>query len=224
MKKWIFATVLLLLAALGAALFLRSDEPLPPGFNSIRAEPAFQDPAMLARAWALPVAREFQRPLISQRNPSSCGPTSVSNVIKSTGGVSTADDVAAHGSGCLAGICFWGLTLTQLADAARETAPGWTVTELRPASLEAFREELRQANDPSQRLIINFTRAPLFAAGGGHHSPIGGYLEPEDLVFVLDVNERFGPWLVSSERLFEAMNTVDSSSGTKRGLLRMIKQ
>ena len=71
--------------------------------------------------------------------------------------------------------------------------------------------------------MINFHRRPLFGAGGGHHSPIGGYLEPEDLVFVLDVNERFGPWLVSSDRLFEAMDSVDSSSGMKRGLLRMTR-
>jgi hypothetical protein len=72
-------------------------------------------------------------------------------------------------------------------------------------------------------VLINFHRKPLFGAGGGHHSPIGGYLEAEDLVFVLDVNERFGPWLVSTPRLFEAMDTVDSSSGAKRGLLELKK-
>ena len=90
-----------------------------------------------------------------------------------------------------------------------------------PIHWGAFRAELRQANDPRQRLIINFTRRPLFGTGGGHHSPIGGYFDAEDLVFVLDVNERFGPWLVSSERLFEAMDTVDSSSGARRGLLKL---
>lgn len=36
---------------------------------------------------------------------------------------------------------------------------------------------------------------------------------------MLDVNDKFGPWLVSSERLFRAMDSVDSSSGKKRGLL-----
>jgi len=33
----------------------------------------------------------------------------------------------------------------------------------------------------------------LLSSGGGHHSPLGGCLEAEDLVFVLDVNEKFGP-------------------------------
>ncbi|HEY6077173.1 MAG TPA: phytochelatin synthase family protein, partial [Polyangiaceae bacterium] len=70
-----------------------------------------------------------------------------------------------------------------------------------------------------RRYIVNFQRAPLFAQGVGHHSPIAGYLEPEDLVFVLDVNEKFKPWLVSSERLFKAVDTSDGDK--KRGLLRI---
>lgn len=54
--------------------------------------------------------------------------------------------------------------------------------------------------------------------GGGHHSPIGGYLEAEDLVYVMDVNEDYKPWLVSRETLYAAMNTFDGEK--KRGMLR----
>ncbi len=223
MRKFGIAAALLLIAGAGAALSLRQDPP-PPGFVSIKSTPAFQDPALLERAWALPVAKTFPRPLISQTNPSACGPASVSNVLRSSGAATTSDEVASHGSGCFSGLCFGGLTLSQLAEAARASSPGWAVVDEHPANLEEFRAALRLANDPSRRLIINFTRKPLFGAGGGHHSPIGGYLDAEDLVFVLDVNENFGPWLVSSERLFEAMDTVDSSSGLKRGLLRMGRQ
>jgi hypothetical protein len=210
------------LLGVAAVLFLsRADAPLPPGFISIRAAPAFQDAALLGRAFALPVASTFPRPLLSQTNPSSCGPTSVANVLRSAGDASGPDEVAAHGAGCLGGFCFGGLTLAQLAAATRATTSQWQVSELHPETLEAFREELRHANEPNRRLIINFHRRPLFGSGGGHHSPIGGYLEAEDLVLVLDVNARFGPWLVSSARLFEAMDTIDSSSGQKRGLLRL---
>src|SRR5215204_6508971 len=76
---------------------------------------------------------------------------------------------------------------------------------------------LRQANDPRHRYIINFSRAPIFGAGVGHHSPIGGYLENEDLVLVLDVNPDFKPWLVERTRLYGAMNTF--ADDQKRGLL-----
>jgi hypothetical protein len=145
-------------------------------------------------------------------------------MLNSAGLVRSADEVAAHAAGCVAGFCFGGLTLTQLADATRASAEGWKVTELRPANVEALRDELKKAaNDPRYRLLANFHRKPLFGSGGGHHSPLGGYLEAEDLVFVLDVNERFGPWLVSTARLFEAMDTMDSSSGAKRGLLELEK-
>ena len=77
---------------------------------------------------------------------------------------------------------------------------------------------------------MNFSRAPIFGAGGGHHSPIALAVvrrivkdadEAEDFVFVLDVNADFQPWLVERERLFAAVDTVDSSSGQKRGLLRI---
>jgi Phytochelatin synthase len=53
--------------------------------------------------------------------------------------------------------------------------------------------------------------------GVGHHSPIGGYLEAEDLVFILDVNQNYQPWLVERKRLFDAVNTLDGDR--KRGLL-----
>jgi hypothetical protein len=42
-------------------------------------------------------------------------------------------------------------------------------------------------------------------------------LEAEDLVFVLDVNEIYKPWLIQRERLFAAMDTLDGDK--KRGLL-----
>ena len=43
------------------------------------------------------------------------------------------------------------------------------------------------------------------------------HLESEDLVFVLDVNRDYQPWLVERSRLFAAMNTFDGEK--KRGLL-----
>ena len=95
---------------------------------------------------------------------------------------------------------------------------GLRATALRDLTLEQFRAELRKTNDPSLRYTINFTRQPLFGRGGGHHSPVGGYVEDLDLVFVLDVNERFRPWLVPSARLFAAIDTTDPDSGKKRGL------
>jgi hypothetical protein len=186
---------------------------------SIRAEKTYQDAALLERAWALPVAARYRSGLLYQANASLCGPTSIVNVERSFGQSDADTDQVLDGTGkCWSGICFMGLSLDELSEVARR-ATGRKVTLLRDLTLEQFRDELRHANDPSRRYIVNFQRAPLFARGGGHHSPVAGYLEPEDLVFVLDINDQFKPWLVKTERLFKAVDLVDGDK--KRGLLRI---
>ncbi len=170
-------------------------------------------PELLQRAWALPVAQRYT-PLLSQSFRAICGPTSVANVLRSMS-VETGKNPFKR----------WGLramSLDQVVNESAEVVPeGWRVEAVRPSSVDALRDELRRSNDDRYRYVVNFSRAPLFGGGGGHHSPLGGWLESEDLAFVLDVNSGYGPWLVSAERLFEATNTTaDWSTGLKRGLAR----
>lgn len=185
---------------------------------SIKSDASYQSVTLLERAWQLPVAKTYRPGLLFQPNGSLCGPTSVANVERSFGKTSILPDQVLDGTGrCWTGVCWMGLSLDQLADVARHT--GRKVTILRDLSLDQFRDEVRRANEPNRRYIVNFQRAPLFTTGGGHHSPIAGYLEEEDLVFVLDVNDKFQPWLVKTDRLFKAVDTSDE--GKKRGLLRI---
>jgi len=192
----------------------------PPTFDvpSIRARKEYQDPALLARGWELPAAQSVRPKLSYQSNGSKCGPSSLANVFRSLGEDVDEQGILKDSGKCWSGICFGGLTLDELAELARKRGTR-KVMLLRDLDYEAFLAELRRSNDPKRRYVVNFQRGLLFAKGTGHHSPIGGYLEPEDLVFVLDVNEDFRPWLVEPRRLFDAMNSVDSSSGKKRGLL-----
>ncbi len=182
------------------------------GYESGVLRPTVREPELLAKAWTLPVAAKYA-PLRSQGFRSICGPTSVANVLRSLG--------VATGANPLRGFGLRAMSLEQVASEGGEVMPaGWTVAVVRPASVEALRDELRSANDSGRRYIANFSRAPLFGRGGGHHSPVGGYLEAEDLAFVLDVNRSFGPWLTPVDRLFEAINTVDRGDGRTRGLAR----
>lgn len=186
---------------------------------SIKALPTYQDPALLGKAWALPVAAHYRPHIAYQHNASFCGPTSVANVQRSWGGAMDPSSVL-DGTGVrtVLGWLPMGLTLDELADVARQKLAR-RVTVLRGLDLPGFRQHLLMANDPARRYVVNFLREPLFGEGGGHHSPIAGYLVKEDLVLVLDVNSDFGPWLVSPERLLAAMNTLDSSSDKPRGML-----
>jgi hypothetical protein len=169
--------------------------------------------ALLEKAWALPVARLY-RPLLSQNFLSICGPTSVANVLRSMQVPTGRNPFRRFG--------LRPMSLDQLTREAQAVVPApWRVQSVRPRSVDEARAELRRSNDLDRRYVTNFSRAPLFGGGGGHHSPLGGFLEEEDLAFVLDVNAGFGPWLVSTERLFEAMNTTaDGSTGLTRGLAR----
>jgi hypothetical protein len=163
---------------------------------SIAATPSYQDPALLERAWNLPVASTYRHSVVSQTNASVCGPSSLANVFRSIDGPATTQDLVLAGTGkCRTGLCIMGLTLDEVAEVARQKTPR-SVRVHRDFDLAAFRALLRRANDPARRFVVNFNRGLLFGKGHGHHSPIAGYMEPEDLVFVLDVNANFGPWLV----------------------------
>jgi hypothetical protein len=197
----------------GAGFFLSQTTVSPESIHSsvTRAEDA------LDRAWKLPAAMAFGRKVSWQSNASLCGPASLANVLRSFGEPASTESAVLAGSGlCWTGYCILGLTLDELASLAR-TRTGRKVTVLRDLSAEQFREHLLRANDPGRRYIINFDRKAIFGGGAGHHSPIGGYLEREDLAFVLDVNRVYQPWLVERMRLFDAMNTWDGNR--KRGML-----
>jgi hypothetical protein len=182
---------------------------------SIRALPETKDASRMERA----KLRTYPSPIAYQKNGSLCGPTSLANVFASFGEESASAATVLAGSGkCSIGVCFMGLTLDELAELAQRRS-GYHVTVLRDLSLAALREHLGHVGDPNRRYVLNFDRGPLFGTEGGHHSPIGGYLADDDLVLVLDVNAKYEPWLVKTERLFSAMDTIDEGASKKRGLL-----
>lgn len=190
------------------------------GTPSIKLRPDYRDTALMRRAWSLPAAQAYRRGGFEyQRNPSFCGPASVANVLRSLGARADQGRVI-DGTRYEPwfGILVGGLTLDELADLLRHRL-GRPVQVVRDPTLVQFRALLRRANDPSVRVIANFHRGPLFGRGHGHFSPILGYLEREDLVLVGDVNDDYRPFLVSSERLWRATDTIDRETGRERGLL-----
>ena len=220
----VLLSIAAVLALLGGAAFVVPPLLFSDGVDyskavSIKTAVEYQDPALLEKAWALPVAQLYKPGIDYQSNGSFCGPTSLVNVMRSLGTkAEQATVLEGTDTQTRMGMVVGGLTLDQLGEIVRKKL-GKKVTVLRDLDLPAFRAQLMRANDPSVRLILNFNRGPIFGQGGGHHSPIAGYLAAEDLALVLDVNEKYKPWLVKSERLFEAMNTVDKGAGKKRGLI-----
>jgi len=214
-----FATLVAVGSAAGLRHLVRGDASVEVAVAPVSATREFQDPALLEKAWALPVARLYRPGLDYQANVSFCGPASVVNLMRSLGMAADQRTVlAGTGVSTWFGLVPGGVTLDQLGEIARRKL-GRTVTVLRDLDEAAFRAELRRANDPARRYVVNFARLPLFGRGGGHHAPVAGYLADEDLVLVLDVNARYRPWLVRPDRLYQGVDTVDRATGRKRGLL-----
>jgi hypothetical protein len=100
---------------------------------------------------------------------------------------------------------------------ARETRTTEPTNQRRDLNENQFREHMRCSNDPGRRYVVNLSHELIFGAGVGHHSPIGGYLEDDDLVFLLDVNSDYQPWFVDRKGLFAAVGALDGDR--KRGLI-----
>ena len=60
----------------------------------------------------------------------------------------------------------------------------------------------------------------MLQTGTGHFSPIGGYHAGQDMALILDVAcFKYPPHWVPLPLLWEAMNTIDESTGLVRGSL-----
>ncbi|KAL1350205.1 hypothetical protein HN51_014333 [Arachis hypogaea] len=99
------------------------------------------------------------------------------------------------------------------------------------ARVEAFRSDESTIDDFRKRLIsccssedchviVSYHRAAFNQTGTGHFSPIGGYHAERDMVLILDVARfKYPPHWVPTSLLWDAMNTIDKSTGHRRGYM-----
>ena len=175
MKRALSIAAVALAAAFVAGAMFLLPATLPP---EVIERSVVREQTMLEKAWHLPVASAFDRHVDFQSNQSLCGPASIANILRSFGEpADTEKKVLAHTTKCWSGICFFGLSLDELADVTR-TATKRRVTVLPGLTPDAFRDELRHVNDPSRRYVINFARAPIFGSGVGTTRPSAAILMP----------------------------------------------
>ena len=220
-RSWRLRLILLLMVlTLGtvgtAGLFvLHVSQPHPERF----ASGVLAGGTALEEALATPVARRYLRDFRTQETLSSCGPSSVLNVLASL------DDPIPNESTLFEGkpwqrlrMRLLGMTLDDVAALLQERGVG-RVEVLRDLPYQAFLTTLSRCNDLANRCIVNFDREPVFGVSVGHFSPIGGYDPREDRVTLLDVTPGFGPTLIPSELLHAGVQTKDSEAGQSRGIL-----
>jgi hypothetical protein len=97
----------------------------------------------------------------------------------------------------------------------RRSATTWTSSRTSPyagrASIANVLRSFGEPADTEKKVLAHTTKCWSGICFFG--------LEAKDLVLVLDVNEKFKPWLVERSRLYNAMNTLDGDK--TRGLLRI---
>ena len=73
-------------------------------------------------------------------------------------------------------------------------------------------------------IIVNYYRPTLNQEGFGHWSVLAAYDDKNDRVLLLDVAKyKYNSCWVKTDRLLKATNTVDNTSGLKRGLVVIYK-
>ncbi|KAL1199634.1 Glutathione gamma-glutamylcysteinyltransferase 1 [Cardamine amara subsp. amara] len=69
-------------------------------------------------------------------------------------------------------------------------------------------------------IISSYDRGVFKQTGSGHFSPIGGYNAEKDMVLILDVARfKYPPHWVPITLLWEAMDSIDQSTGKRRGFM-----
>lgn len=69
-------------------------------------------------------------------------------------------------------------------------------------------------------LIVNYLRTAVGQQGGGHMSPLAAYDSQSDRFLILDVSRyHYPPLWIKTDRLWNAMHTVDKLSHRYRGLI-----
>ncbi len=115
-----------------------------------------------------------------------------------------------------------GLDIEELACLARCNGADVEVRHADDAELDAFRAAVLAGAKGSSVVVASYDRAGLEQTGSGHFSPIGGYHGARDLALVLDVARfKYPPHWVPLERLYRAMEPVDSATGRARGWMTL---
>lgn len=114
-----------------------------------------------------------------------------------------------------------GMTLDELGQFLNSYSVQAQVYHSADTTLEEFRRlAVENLDQPGNFIVVNYLRSEIGQERGGHISPLAAYNEESDRFLVLDVARyKYPPVWVEAEDLWEAMATLDSTSGKTRGFV-----
>lgn len=114
-----------------------------------------------------------------------------------------------------------GMTLDELGGLIGSYGTQVEVFHAEDTTIEAFREQaIANLNDPDNYILVNYLRREIGQESGGHISPLAAYDAESDRFLILDVSRyKYPPIWVTTDDLWRAMNTIDSTSNLTRGFV-----
>ncbi|KAG9445802.1 hypothetical protein H6P81_011930 [Aristolochia fimbriata] len=114
-----------------------------------------------------------------------------------------------------------GITIGKVACLAKCAGAKVETFRTNQSTIDDFRKHIVACSSSEDcHLITSYHRAPFKQTGSGHFSPIGGYHARRDMVLILDVARfKYPPHWVPLTLLWEAMDTIDESTGHHRGFM-----
>jgi hypothetical protein len=114
-----------------------------------------------------------------------------------------------------------GMTLDELGGLLTSYSVNAQVYHSADTTLDEFRRlVVANLDEPNNFVLVNYLRSAIGQERGGHISPIAAYDEESDRFLILDVARyKYPPVWVRAEELWQAMTTVDSTSGKTRGFV-----
>lgn len=119
-----------------------------------------------------------------------------------------------------------GMTLDELGGLLSSYSVTVQVHHSADTTLEAFRQQVAgNLDQPGNFVLVNYLRSAIGQERGGHISPIAAYDQESDRFLILDVARyKYPPVWVEAEDLWQAMATVDSTSGKTRGFVLVSRE
>jgi hypothetical protein len=120
-------------------------------------------------------------------------------------------------------VTFTGMSLGEIGDLLRAHRVKPTIYYASDTTIDAFRSVARNnLRTAGNFILVNYERAELGQEKVGHISPLAAYDAKTDRFLILDVAAyKYPPVWVSTAMLWNAMHTIDSSSGRTRGFLEV---
>jgi len=231
MKKFLAVVgIVVLAAAIGFSGFVwwklqphPDPQPLPADLIALDSP---EGQALLQEAEDSADYETLSRSFVSQKLISYCGVASSVTVLNALGQETDQGDFFTPEASLIRPrrqVMFGGMSLLDLGGLLAAHGVIAEVHFADTVSLDDFRAAVqRNLSDPDDYLLVNYQRGVLGQTPVGHISPLAAYDPDTDRVLVMDTaSYKYPPTWVPLEKLFDAMNTTDGSSGRTRGYVEV---